>query len=315
MGDNEQRNENESMLETGSYLASNLRNKDGSSRKTTGEDKSGDLLRKERIKKRIAVETIARDLKINAQYIKSIEDNRYNELPSAPYIRVYLRSMAKYLLLDPEDILKKYYDEQGVSSDKPEGTGENKIEISMKKSESGKLKWVILLGILILLAIVGRFVLKTDFTSGTGEMPTTQPDSTENIEKSDSLSIIETDSFELEDMTDSLTSENNEDSLEEDAQIKPEKMRLSIKAIKDSVWVQVYSDGNSWRNFIYANSTRVFAARDSFNVHVGQNTNLSYSLDGKPITSIKGRGVVTFRIDRDNIEKWSLSKWKKVFNQ
>ena len=71
-------------------------------------DRVGDILRKERITRRIALETIAKDLKLNVKYIKSLEANDYSDLPADPYIRVYFRSIAKYLLLDPRKFLSVF---------------------------------------------------------------------------------------------------------------------------------------------------------------------------------------------------------------
>ena len=65
-------------------------------------EKVGDILRKERITRRIALETIAKDLKLNVKYIGAGVDE-HHDLPPDPYIRVYLRTLAKYLMLDPED--------------------------------------------------------------------------------------------------------------------------------------------------------------------------------------------------------------------
>ncbi len=80
-------------------------------------DRVGDIIRKERITRRITVETIAKDLKLNVKYIKSLEASEYEALPADPYIRVYFRSLAKYLSLDSEEILKKFYEERGMSPD------------------------------------------------------------------------------------------------------------------------------------------------------------------------------------------------------
>ena len=53
-------------------------------------DLVGDTLRKERITRRITVDTIAKDLKLNVKYIKALEGNDYKSLPADPYVRVYL---------------------------------------------------------------------------------------------------------------------------------------------------------------------------------------------------------------------------------
>jgi len=45
-------------------------------------------------------------------------------------------------------------------------------------------------------------------------------------------------------------------------------LSLEVKAKQDSVWIQVFSDGVSWKNWIKANQTKRCVARDSFNIHV-----------------------------------------------
>ena len=44
-----------------------------------------------------------------------------------------------------------------------------------------------------------------------------------------------------------------------------------------------FSDGISWKNSLRPGQLRKFTARDSFNVHVGNNRLLDYSLNGKPL--------------------------------
>ncbi len=46
---------------------------DQSNVQDTGKDRVGDIIRKERITRRITVETIAKDLKLNVKYIKSLK--------------------------------------------------------------------------------------------------------------------------------------------------------------------------------------------------------------------------------------------------
>jgi len=79
------------------------------------EDRVGDILRKERITRRITVETIAKDLKLNVNYIKALESSEYELLPAEPYIRVYLKSLTKYLSLDSESILQQFHKERGIA--------------------------------------------------------------------------------------------------------------------------------------------------------------------------------------------------------
>ncbi|MCL2181915.1 MAG: helix-turn-helix domain-containing protein [Chitinispirillia bacterium] len=96
-------------------------------------ERVGDILRKERLTRRITVETIAKDLKLNASYIKALEASEYASLPADPYVRVYIKSLTKYLSLDSDAIMKDFYVERGLITEDKEGA---KIDISVKKQEN-----------------------------------------------------------------------------------------------------------------------------------------------------------------------------------
>lgn len=284
------------------------------------EERAGDLLRKERITRRIAVETIARDLKLNAKYIKALEASDYQALPADPYVRVYIRSIAKYLMLDPEEILKRFYTERGIFRPTEEQERSTKINISMTRRERSRAPWV---AIAILLVVLGggaylalRFGLLTPSVSS--ESPLS--DTTETIEDEEFLQGVPLDTAlgegaEAEEETvesGETTEEDGEEKLQSAAPPK-ERMRLVIRALRDSVWLQVFADGKSWRNFLHPERARVFTALDSFNLHVGSNANLQYLLDGRRVRGVEGGGVAVFKLDSSGVEMWTLDKWQSVF--
>jgi len=121
------------------------------------EDRVGDILRKERITRRITVETIAKDLKLNVSYIKALESSEYESLPAEPYIRVYLKSLTKYLSLDSESILLQFHKERGIIAGS-ELRKDNRIEISMRKQEEKKNPTLAIAAVLIVLLAVFAFV-------------------------------------------------------------------------------------------------------------------------------------------------------------
>ena len=130
-------------------------------------ERVGDLIRKERVTRRIALETIAKDLKLNVKYIKALEANEYNALPADPYIRVYFRSLAKYLMLDPEEILKRFYEERGIPPEIYQKETTSKISISEMETERSFTPWLI---IFIVIAVLY-----------TGQMSEFRNDRLENI--------------------------------------------------------------------------------------------------------------------------------------
>jgi cytoskeletal protein RodZ len=283
------------------------------------QDKAGDILRKERITKRITVETIAKDLKLNVNYIKALEDNKYDELPADPYVRVYLRSIASYLMLDPDDILRRFYRDRGIDPNEEKEESE-KIQISMTEKEKPSLAWVfVLLAIAVLTGL-------TYFANRLGWITMTSQEGRAVTDTSAAAELTE-EEIQEEEMIDTAVSDtlpqvapDTADTAAEETAAAGERggvderdsLQLVVSAVRDSVWVQVFSDGESWRNFIDAGETRVFAASDSFNVRVGNNSRLRYSLNGEPLT-VRGGGVVAFKVDHDGADTWNLSRWNSVF--
>ncbi len=273
-------------------------------------DRVGDILRKERITRRITVETIAKDLKLNVKYIKALEASEYEALPADPYVRVYLRSLAKYLSLDSEEILKKFYSERGMSLEKETAS---KITVSMKEKEETRSPMLFI--VLILIALLAGFSFLANKKGWISSPDDLIIDNTSSLQTTQD-SII--DSLADDDSLFSDAPAQNTDSLAmlSDTMVDTTGLlSLKLDVISDSAWVQVFSDGTSWKNIITKNQSRTFTARDSFNVHVGNNSTVKYSFKGKPIT-VNGTGIVAFKLDKSGKPIiWTLSKWNSVFKE
>ena len=306
-------------------------------------DRVGDILRKERITRRIALETIAKDLKLNVKYIKSLEANDYSDLPADPYIRVYFRSIAKYLLLDPEEILKRFYEERGVPAEAYKK--DSKLTISLVENKRTFKPWVLIVSAIAVLAIFSFIVNKSGAgNSGANDqygekasvkkqhadaegknMAGASGDSAEDsligalIPHNEPATAAAAPAQASTQVSASAAlpamappaSEKKETAATVDAG-KP--LTLEVRAVKDSVWVQIFSDGQSWKRYMYANQSKRFTARDSFNVHVGNNSILRYTFNNKPLT-VHANDVAVFKLSRPgpNPEMWNLSKWAGVF--
>jgi cytoskeletal protein RodZ len=68
----------------------------------------GKFLRKERETKNISLEEISKFTKIKEHYLKAIEEDRYELLPAIPYVKGFLNVYARYLTLNPKDIILQY---------------------------------------------------------------------------------------------------------------------------------------------------------------------------------------------------------------
>lgn len=75
--------------------------------------KLGDILRGERATLGKSVLDVQRELRINANYIIAIEDCAPDEFDTPGFISGYVKSYARYLSLDPEEVFKQFCDESG----------------------------------------------------------------------------------------------------------------------------------------------------------------------------------------------------------
>ena len=69
----------------------------------------GDLLRKLREACGVSVEELQERTKILADYIRGIEENRFDRLPPPVYVRGFIRSFLKYLGVPNSDRFAKAY--------------------------------------------------------------------------------------------------------------------------------------------------------------------------------------------------------------
>lgn len=63
----------------------------------------GQLLQAERIKKEISIEELSRSTKIDTKYIKALEDNRYDLLPSETFTKGFVRNLSLSLCCNPDE--------------------------------------------------------------------------------------------------------------------------------------------------------------------------------------------------------------------
>ena len=73
---------------------------------------NGPLLRKLRERQGIELSEISKELKLRIELLRAIEEERFESLPEAIYLKVHLKNYAAFLRLDPalvtEDYLQRY---------------------------------------------------------------------------------------------------------------------------------------------------------------------------------------------------------------
>ncbi|MGZ3494989.1 MAG: helix-turn-helix domain-containing protein [Thermodesulfobacteriota bacterium] len=68
----------------------------------------GKFLKRERETRSISLEEISNFTKIKQHHLKAIEEDRYEVLPATLYVKGFLTGYARYLALNPRDIVLQY---------------------------------------------------------------------------------------------------------------------------------------------------------------------------------------------------------------
>lgn len=102
----------------------------------------GKYLRQKRESKKISLREVAKSTKVREHILEAIEKDQHHLLPPATYVKGFLLSYAKYLSLDPEDILLRYKLDLGEESVTPLSTHTQKREtkVPFRRSPTPPLK-------------------------------------------------------------------------------------------------------------------------------------------------------------------------------
>lgn len=115
----------------------------------TPEERPGALLKTAREAAKLSVEDVARELRMTVSKVRALEADDYDQLHSDTFIRGYLRTYAKLLGLEPDDLLQAYKQarRQAGLGDEPE---ESPLRINVP--EPTRSLWKFVIWIVVLLA-------------------------------------------------------------------------------------------------------------------------------------------------------------------
>jgi cytoskeleton protein RodZ len=117
---------------------------------------AGEILKKRREELGLGLKEVAELIKIKAEYLSSIEEDRFEKLPVAVYTIGYIRCYAAYLQVDPEPILSIYSGHLSY----PQPSAVFPVSSSMKKVPFSY--YVIPLLVLVLIGLAVFIIVRQD---------------------------------------------------------------------------------------------------------------------------------------------------------
>jgi len=113
---------------------------------------TGDLLRRERLRRRLTLAQVAQAIKIREQYLDAIENDSFDELPSPVATIGFIRNYARFLGFEPEPFIQAYKATRGPLP-APEVRPETSRPVYSSRRTTSCLVPVLLLGFVV--ALVG----------------------------------------------------------------------------------------------------------------------------------------------------------------
>jgi cytoskeletal protein RodZ len=248
----------------------------------------GQELKRERELRGIPLQEIADATKINIRFLRALEEDQLDMLPEKFFTRGIIRTYAKYLGLDEENVLNLYLESLQLREPREEEVNKNEPSYSLPKEK--KRFWLFFCISLIILAffITITFILK--------RKDTLPPES--KIPSAAQTSQKET-KQELQ-----LESPVNPSDIQEDSEKSQDGLALEIRVEQDT-WMEIYADQELQYSGIKPRGTTLqFKALQEFIIHLGNAGGITYTINGRKGKKLGEPGAVTkdIKITMDNYQ-------------
>jgi cytoskeletal protein RodZ len=138
----------------------------------------GATLREARERRQLTWEQVEADTKIRAKYLRALEEEEFDSLPSGTYVRGFLRAYASYLGLDGRLFVDEYASRFGTRHDDELFRRRRERPMTQRRESSS----AVLVALIAVVAIGVLFFVAWRF--GPGEPATPQPGVTQTVTES-----------------------------------------------------------------------------------------------------------------------------------
>ncbi|MBI3110641.1 MAG: DUF4115 domain-containing protein [Ignavibacteriales bacterium] len=245
----------------------------------------GRQLRTSREQKQMNLAAISDATRINQKFLEAIESGKFSILPQA-YIRAFIRAYAKAVDLDPDEVIRRYDEEnreiqnvaeQWVARARPVAVASPDVpKQSLPVLQHVKHRELLLLGLTVF-AIAAVVYLSSN---------TADPVPGENLREVPFDAVVR----------------ESEAAAGPEEEVRPaavplatpaaDSLRLEITTL-DSLWMRIVIDDARKGEYLFGpNRKRSWVAKDRFTISMGNAGNATFRLNGKDLGALGRRGAV-----------------------
>ena len=243
----------------------------------------GNTLREARVRRTITLQQVEEDTKIRVKYIQAMENEDFDVMPGATFVKGFLRTYAEYLSLDPEVILGEYRS-RGVKTTEIHEPFGGVSMLGAPRGHRGR-------NTVVFVAVICLLVLGVIWILGRGG--NTQPSA-----KPGALGITTA--------SPSPSPSAGETPEPEKTAAPVAKGELRITAPDGESWLEVRKDGSAgavvFSGTVKKGTTRVFVG-DVLWLRLGNPSAVRLRVEGRRIAPLKDAGPVDYIVRNGKLER------------
>lgn len=197
----------------------------------------GDILKNKRLETNKTIEEISDYLRIKAQYLSALEENKFNNLPGSAYVIGFIKSYASFLGLDANSVIIQYKQETGAFTQNLQTSIDD--DNSLIKDPVINSNHIIIASVIVLLGII--FVSITSSKKAETVTAEAEENYTNDVEISLKDTNVSAENVGVSDITiplnTSIPAENLKISTPEYFETKIDDVKTSAKEVKSETEV------------------------------------------------------------------------------
>lgn len=248
-----------------------------------------DRLRAARERAGLRIADVSATTRIQPAFLVAIENGEFDRLPGEFFARAFLRTYARELRLDPDEVVKDYDSERSATQVQevkpvalPDAPPPTRLATAQLQAEAPRSRflWPALAVVALVLITVSRLNPGLEQTGGT---PAEAVGTTGVVEAAPAVAAS--------------------------GASAPERLRLDIRSTKE-IWVTAYADQDRVLYRLLQPGEQVtLDAREQFSLRIGEAGAFEYAINGVPGKPLGAPGEVRdVRITRENYRTFQRSQ-------
>ncbi len=242
----------------------------------------GRYLQAIRLEKKISLEQISQQTRIGLRSLLLIEEENHEQLPAEVYVKGFLRSYAKAIGADGDEVIRRYKSCQVVVQKSTESESSN-IGIAHG------IWWKLLISLVLLVVIIGSSLFAVFYFRQAPEAD----------KPPEQKAVVEAQQTVVEEQQAVATQSEQQDpeSDAEPVQTVPDRWLLHVTAVEET-WLKVIMDEKgATEHYLHSGDQLELEAVSGFNLLIGNAGGIKLTLNDKPV-SVPGKSgdVVTLEL-------------------